>query len=125
MIYSLRFTTIDTARPWLITIGNNVKITKGVTILTHGYDWSVLRYTKEMMIGSSGKVKIGNNVIVGDNPAKVIMTIDEYFEKRQQEYIYEVKEMSVGYFKRYKEIPSISIFKEFFLYFYQEIIKIY
>jgi hypothetical protein len=42
-IYAPLKTTIDETRPWLIDIGNNVKITKGVTILTHGFDWSVLK----------------------------------------------------------------------------------
>lgn len=41
-IYSPRKGFIDDTRPFLIEIGNNVKITEGVTILTHGYDWSVL-----------------------------------------------------------------------------------
>lgn len=35
-------TCIDITRPWLLEMGNNVKITRGVTILTHGFDWSVL-----------------------------------------------------------------------------------
>lgn len=34
---------IDTTRPWLIEIGRNVQLTAGVKILTHGYDWAVLK----------------------------------------------------------------------------------
>lgn len=34
-IYVPTKTQIDTTRPWLIDIGKNVKITEGVTILTH------------------------------------------------------------------------------------------
>lgn len=64
-IYSPFFTTIDVTRPWLIEIGDNVKITKNVTILTHGYDWSVLKVKKNEILGSSGKVTIGNNVFIG------------------------------------------------------------
>lgn len=59
--------TIDTTRPWLLDIGNNVQITKGVTILTHGYDLSVLKGVYGGVLGSSGKVKIGNNVFIGMN----------------------------------------------------------
>lgn len=59
--------TIDTTRPWLLDIGNNVQITKGVTILTHGYDWAVLKGVYGDILGSSGKVKIGNNVFIGMN----------------------------------------------------------
>ena len=34
-IYVPTKTQIDTTRPWLISIGNNVKITEDITILTH------------------------------------------------------------------------------------------
>lgn len=37
-IYVPTKTQIDTTRPWLIDIGKNVKITEGVTILTHEFD---------------------------------------------------------------------------------------
>ena len=57
--------SIDTQTPWLIEIGNNVKITKGVIILTHGYDWCVLKNLYGDVLGSRGKVTIGNNVFIG------------------------------------------------------------
>lgn len=47
-------TSIDITRPWLIEIGSNVQITEGVTILTHGYDWSVLKGMYGEVLGSSG-----------------------------------------------------------------------
>lgn len=53
-IYVPTKTLIDTTRPWLIDIGRNVKITQGVTILTHGYDWSVLKGVYGDVLGSSG-----------------------------------------------------------------------
>ena len=31
------------SRPYLIDIGDNVQITRGVTILTHGFDLSVIK----------------------------------------------------------------------------------
>ena len=49
------------------TIGDDVKITAGVKILTHGYDWSVLSNVYDEMLGSSGKVTIGDNVFIGVN----------------------------------------------------------
>ena len=58
---------IDTTRPWLINLGENVQITRHVTILTHGYDWSVLKGAYGDVLGSSGKVSIGNNVFIGMN----------------------------------------------------------
>lgn len=60
-------TFIDNTRPWLVEIGNQVKITRGVTILTHGYDWSVLNGKYGDVLGSAGKVIIGNNVFIGMN----------------------------------------------------------
>ncbi|RSX50201.1 transferase [Bifidobacterium callimiconis] len=57
--------TIDLTRPWLISIGDDVQITNGVTILTHGYDWSVIKGKYHEVLGSSGKVTIGNNVFIG------------------------------------------------------------
>lgn len=47
-------TDIDITRPWLIDIGDDVQITDGVTILTHGYDWSVLKGVYGEVLGSSG-----------------------------------------------------------------------
>lgn len=52
-IYVPTKTQIDTTRPWLIDIGKNVKITEGVTILTHGFDWSVLKGGYGDILGSS------------------------------------------------------------------------
>ena len=83
-IYVPTKTQIDTTRPWLISIGNNVKITEDVTILTHGFDWSVLKGVYGDILGSGGcgncnnvfigmkstilkGVHIGNNVIIGAN----------------------------------------------------------
>mgnify|MGYP005768142397 FL=1 len=45
-IYVPSKTLIDEQYPWMITIGNHVRITEGVKILTHDYAWSVgKRYT--------------------------------------------------------------------------------
>ena len=49
----------------MIEIGNNVSITTGVTILTHGYDWSVFKGMYGDVLGSAGRVKIGDNVFIG------------------------------------------------------------
>lgn len=152
VFYDPKSTVVDTTRPWMIEIGENVKITKGVTILTHGYDWSVLRYKYDgQVLGSAGKVSIGNNVFIGvnttilkgvnignnviiganslinknipdncviaGNPAKVIMSLDEYYTKRIGEYLGELEKMTVEYIKVYNKIPPINIFNEFFYVF--------
>lgn len=148
VIYVPNKTHIDITRPYLIDIGDNVSIAQGVCILTHGYDWSVLRLVYNEMIGSAGKVKIGNNVFIGfnttilkgvtignnviiganslvnkdicdnvvvaGNPAKVIMTIEEYYNKRKNEYIEEAKECAREIFKVTGEVPKIENFHEFF-----------
>lgn len=67
VIYTPRECTIDETRPWMIEIGSNVSITKGVTILTHGYDWSVFKGMYGDVLGSAGRVKIGDNVFIGMN----------------------------------------------------------
>lgn len=65
--YSASDTIVDMTRPFMIEIGDNVEITAGCTILTHGYDWSVLKGVYGDVLGSSGKVVIGNNVFIGVN----------------------------------------------------------
>ena len=54
VIYEPRASYIDVTRPFLIKIGNDVKITRGVTMLTHGYDWSVLAGLHDVVLGSGG-----------------------------------------------------------------------
>lgn len=65
VIFDPSTTIIDETRPWMIEIGNDVQITSGVTLLTHGYDWSVLKGVYGEVLGSSGVLKIGNNVFIG------------------------------------------------------------
>lgn len=54
--------TIDTEYPWLISIGKNCYLTKGVVILTH--DASIKLHTGYSKLG---KVTIGENTFVGMN----------------------------------------------------------
>ncbi len=65
--FSPRHTNVDLTRPYLLKMGNNVFIGRGVTILTHGYDWVVLSNIYKQPFGSCGPVTIGNNVFVGRN----------------------------------------------------------
>lgn len=53
-IYDPRSVCIDETRPFLVKIGDDVKITRGVTMLTHGYDWSVLAGLHDVVLGSGG-----------------------------------------------------------------------
>ena len=53
--------------PFNLSIGRNVRITHGVTIVDHGYDWCVLKGRYGDVLGNTGQVSIGNNVIIGMN----------------------------------------------------------
>ncbi len=139
---------IDLTRPYLIEIGDDVQITRGCTILTHGYDWSVLKGVYGDILGSAGKVTIGNNVFIGmnttilkgvtignnviiganslcnkdisantvvaGNPAKVIMSIEDYYKKRQDAQIQEAQELINTYYQTYRKLPEKKDLHEFF-----------
>lgn len=64
-IYSPTKTIIDESYPWMVSIGNHVRIAEGVTILTHDYSWSVIKGLDGGILGASGRVEIGNNVFIG------------------------------------------------------------
>ena len=72
-IYVPSKTLIDEQYPWMITIGNHVRITEGCKLLTHDYSWSVLKLYKGIeedcggIYGASGQVKINDNVFIGMN----------------------------------------------------------
>lgn len=53
--------------PFNLSIGRNVRITHGVTIVDHGYDWCVLKGRYGDVLGNTGQVSIGNNVFIGMN----------------------------------------------------------
>ncbi|WP_252969469.1 acyltransferase [Eubacterium ventriosum] len=151
VIYAPQKTLIDMTRPWLVEIGNDVRITEGVKILTHGYDWSVIKGVYGEVLGSSGKVKIGNNVFIGmnsvilkgvnvgsnviiganslvnknipdnvvaaGNPCRVIMSLEEYYEKRKKAQIKEATELVKCYRECYgKEPDEIALREHFWLF---------
>jgi len=58
---------IDITRPSLVEIGNNVRLNKNLTILTHDGSFYVLLNKYNEFIATSGKVKVGNNVYFGRN----------------------------------------------------------
>ena len=64
-IYAPNKTEIDVQNPYMLTIGNNVKIATGVKILTHDFSWCVTSNIDGYITGSVGKVLIGNNVFIG------------------------------------------------------------
>lgn len=132
----------------MLKIGNNVQITAGVTILTHGYDWSVLKGYYGEILGSAGGVEIGNNVFIGmhttilkgvhignnviiganslinknipdncvvaGNPCKILMTLEQYYEKRKKVQVEEATELVQLYRQRFKKDPDYKALHEFF-----------
>ncbi|MDY6025504.1 acyltransferase [Bergeyella zoohelcum] len=53
------------SEPYLIEIGDNVQITKGVSFANHGGSWVLRKYDPKFDF--FGKIKIGNNVYIGNN----------------------------------------------------------
>lgn len=116
------------SEPYLIEIGNNVRITMGCKFVTHdGGVWTLRKMGKLENADLFGRIKIGNNVhigldtiimpgvTIGNNciigcgavvtkdipensvavgvPARVIKSIEEYYEKAKQKCDY-VKDLN-------------------------------
>lgn len=60
-------TYLDTTRPFLLQIGEYVKITKGCIILVHDYACSVIRKSHGTIVGEAKETVIGDNVFIGMN----------------------------------------------------------
>ena len=58
---------IDTSRPSLVKIGNNVDMNMHFQILTHDWSSLVFRAKYKEFVNSSGAVSIGDNVYFGTN----------------------------------------------------------
>lgn len=54
------------SEPYLISIGNHVRITSGVSFITHdGCVWVVRELLNDYSLDIFGKITIGNNVMIG------------------------------------------------------------
>lgn len=67
VFYAPSSCVIDVTNPKLVTLGNYVRITHGVVILTHDFSWSVVSGVYGACIDSVAPVHIGNNVFLGMN----------------------------------------------------------
>ncbi len=125
------------SEPYLIELGDNVRITSGVKLTTHdGGLWVLRNLGKLENADRFARIKIGNNVhiginsiimpgvVIGDNvvigagavvtkdipsnsvaagvPARVIETIDEYYEKNKNKVVF-TKNMSINEKRKYIE----------------------
>ena len=102
--------------PYLVTIGNNVQLTRGVSIHTHGggnavrwkdptfdvfgkvviKDWAYIGNNSQIMPGvtigegvlvAAGAIvtkSVPPHTVVAGNPARIICSTDEYFEKNMK-----------------------------------------
>lgn len=156
-VYSTGKTVIDGTSPWLLTIGDHVKITEGVKILTHDYSWSVLKgiggegIEPGAVLGCQRPVEIGSRVFIGmnaiitcgvtigddvvigagsvvtrdcpsggvyaGNPAKLIMSIEEFYKRRQACQFQEARQLALRYKERFGKEPPEDIFSEYFMLF--------
>ena len=60
-------TMIDITLPCLVEFGDNLDINDHFSVLTHDFGTFVFRDLYKDFINSSGKVKIGNNIVFGRN----------------------------------------------------------
>lgn len=145
VILNTKHINIDITRPELIEIGSNVFLHKNTTIRTH--DWASWTFVNKYceFIPSHGKVKIGNNVWLGENvtilknveignnviiganslvtksipsesvavgsPARVISSLDEYYNKRKREYETEAIKYAIAIIESGR-MPTVEDFKD-------------
>lgn len=93
-----------------VKIGNNVFIGVNSTILKG------VNIGDNVIIGANSLVNksFPSNVVIAGNPARIVMSLDEYRNKRKNEYINEAKELAIEYMNVYNNKPDIEKFHEFF-----------
>lgn len=93
-----------------ITIGNNVRFGRNVTVLKG------VTIGDNVFVGINSVVTrdIPSNSIAVGSPARVICTMDDYYEKRKQKCIPEVFEYARSIQERFHRMPEIEDFWEEF-----------
>lgn len=67
--------SIDMSLPFLISIGDNVCISEGLTVFVHDYSAFVQRNITGEVLGGVGGVTIGNNIQIGANVTILMGTV--------------------------------------------------
>ena len=96
-----------------VTIGDNVFI--GVnTVITRG-----VTIGDNVIIGAGSIVTkdCPSNGVYAGNPAKRIMSIEAYCQRRQEAQLAEAKEQAIAYYQRFGVYPAPEVFHEFFMLF--------
>jgi acetyltransferase-like isoleucine patch superfamily enzyme len=90
-----------------VFVGVNAIITKGVTI------------GDNVIIGAGSIVSndCESNSVYAGNPAKKIMSIEEYTDKRKNKQFEEAKRLALAYRERFSVNPPKEVFKEYFMLF--------
>lgn len=99
-----------------IVIGDNVFIGVGATILRGTY------ISDNVIIGANSLVngKVESNSVYAGNPAKKIMSIEDFYKKRKDKQIEEAKLLAKNYFNTFHKKPDKEIFHEYFMLFEDE-----
>lgn len=95
------------------TIGSNVFIGWGATILAG------CTIGDNCIIGANSVVsgRVESDSVYAGNPAKKIMTLDQFFEKRRAKQLEEAVDYVLYYQETYGKIPSIEKLDEYFYLF--------
>ncbi len=90
-----------------VFVGMNAIITKGVTI------------GDNVVIGAGSVVThdCQSNSVYAGSPAKKIMTIEEFYEKRSRKQFEEATRLALHYKNKFSKEPPIEIFMEYFMLF--------
>lgn len=93
-----------------VKIGNNVFIGMKSTILKG------VHIGNNVIVGANSLVNkdIPDNCVVAGNPARVVMTLDQYYEKRKKAQLKEATELVQIYRERYGKEPDDKALHEFF-----------
>lgn len=94
-------------------IGNNVFIGWGATILGGS------QIGDNVIIGANAVVSghVDSDSVYAGNPAKKLMTIEEFKEKREKRQLSEAKQVVLEYQNRFGELPPESELDEYFFLF--------
>lgn len=93
-----------------VTIGDNVYIGMNSTVR------GGVIIGSNVIIGANSMVThdIPSNVVVAGNPARVIRSIEDYYEKRKQLQLNEAVTMVKTYYSVFHRIPPVEIMREHF-----------
>lgn len=91
-----------------VKIGSNIYIARDVTVCRGGEigDNSIVG------IGSTVMKKMPPNSVIAGTPAKVICTIEDYYQRRKKDQLDECRENAIAFYKRFNRKPSIMDFRE-------------